>query len=81
MPTSSLGSVGALLGASTLAGMAAVLRMPRPISARAIRSLASSEIVSAWELLTPFGIAKDTQNAVWHAGHLTDALALDSASV
>jgi len=77
VPTSSLGSVARLLRVTTLAGMATKLGVLRPISARDLRARASFDFHSGWRLLTTFGIAKDEQANVWHAGHLTDALVVD----
>jgi hypothetical protein len=72
MPTSSLASVGRLLKANSLGGMALTEGLPRPASARQVVARASFNFLLGWELVTNLGIAKDEQAAVWHGGHVTD---------
>jgi len=43
--------------------------------------LASGTLLSGWELVTPDGIAHDEAHNVWHAGHVNDALVIDTKSV
>jgi hypothetical protein len=78
MGTSSLASIGRLLKANSLGDMAAVEGLPRPVSARQVMARASFSFLPGWELVTDLGIAKNEQNAVWHAGHVTDVLPLDA---
>src|SRR5215470_5636017 len=77
MPTSSLASVGRLLKAVSLGGMAVAEELPRPVSARQVVARASFNFLPGWELVTSFGIAKNEQAAVWHAGHVTDVVPID----
>ena len=78
MPTSSLASIGRLLDASNLDAMAKVEGLSRPISARQVIARAPFRLLPGWELVTDLGIAKNEQNAVWHAGHVTDVLSIDA---
>jgi hypothetical protein len=81
MATSSLLSVSRFLRANTVRGMGAKLNMQLPISGRGIIRFAPEAILSRWELVTPRGIARDEAHNVWHAGHVNDALVLNTVTV
>jgi len=76
MSTSSLVSIARLLNTNSLKGMAAILGLQSPLSARDIIRKASFIFLTQWELVTSSGIARN--NNVWHAGRANDILLLDS---